>query len=1051
MDTETLIEMKKKLPITLFKKLIITLGIVFSTLATMAAWVENIPTTVKNPDGTSIDCFASGDEFFNYLHDKAGFTIIQNNDGYYYYAVSSGDTLIASSYRVGIADPAKNDLAPFASISDQEYQRRKDEMFKTIDDSDTEKIGHSGVLNNLAIYIRFSDDTEFTTPRSTFDNRMNQDANPSVMHYFQEVSYGKITVQSHHFPESGMDVNISYQDPYPRSYFQPYNSTTNPNGYTASKRTSREHQLLHRAVSAVSSAIPSSINIDNDNDGRVDNVCFIIKGGNGAWSSILWAHRWALYTTTTQINGKRVWDYTFQPETQATVQILNHELFHTFGAPDLYRYSNNSITPVGPWDLMHSGSGHMNAFLKWKYTNQTWIENIPTISEPGTYTLNPLTSSENNAYRINSPNSSSEFFIVEYRKKTAGTYDASLPGSGLLIYKINTLAGNGNANGPPDEVYLYRPNGTLTLNGIASLANYSSSTGRTEINDSTNPSSFLSDGSAGGLDISNISDAGTTISFDLMGGSSVSWEITLEASPEHGGTFTGQGNYNQGNTVTLNAAAAQNFSFENWTENGTVVSSQPNYSFTANNNRHLVANFVSATPVYSISLEANPENGGTLTGAGIYAEGETITLDAISNDGYDFINWTENGSIVSTNAQYMFQLLEDRNLTANFQAAQPTVHLISLTANPAEGGTISGNGEYSNGQTATVSASAASGYSFVNWTENGSVVSSQTSYSFTVTEDRALTANFLLNSHTLTLNADPAIGGTVSGGGNYGFGQTATVAAVPFTDYRFVHWEENGAMISTQIIQNIEIYSNREITAIFEPITNSVKIDAHSWPTGFAFINGAGIYDENDTVKLKAVPVDNSFTFLGWEEDGVIISQQNSMEFSATQDRFIVARFEHQPKQFDIIAHHEETHEIEVTGTGTYSEGENATLEIKTPEHIKFIGWRNSSGQITSRSNPYTFAVTRNMSLVAVTRNDETLLVPADLVSVFPNPGNGDFKIKVEQAWKLEIRNSSGFLIWEQEIDAGITEINLNQWPTGMYIINLQNNRMMKTEKIIIN
>ncbi len=57
----------------------------------------------------------------------------------------------------------------------------------------------------------------------------------------------------------------------------------------------------------------------------------------------------------------------------------------------------------------------MNAFMRMKYGG--WIENIPWITEPGTYTLNPLSSSENNAYRIPSQNSSAEYFVVEYRKR----------------------------------------------------------------------------------------------------------------------------------------------------------------------------------------------------------------------------------------------------------------------------------------------------------------------------------------------------------------------------------------------------------------------------------------------------------------------------------------------------------------------------------------------------------------------------------------------------------------------------------------------------------
>ena len=46
-----------------------------------AANYRFLPYTIKQPDGKSIACFVSGDEFFNWLHDKDGYTIIQGEDG----------------------------------------------------------------------------------------------------------------------------------------------------------------------------------------------------------------------------------------------------------------------------------------------------------------------------------------------------------------------------------------------------------------------------------------------------------------------------------------------------------------------------------------------------------------------------------------------------------------------------------------------------------------------------------------------------------------------------------------------------------------------------------------------------------------------------------------------------------------------------------------------------------------------------------------------------------------------------------------------------------
>ena len=69
----------------------------------------------------------------------------------------------------------------------------------------------------------------------------------------------------------------------------------------------------------------------------------------------------------------------------------------------------------------------------------------------------------------------------------------------------------------------------------------------------------------------------------------------------------------------------------------------------------------------NITATVNPENAGTVTGAGTYKEVETVTLTATANDGYRFLNWTENGNVVSNQATYLFMATKDRNLVANFE------------------------------------------------------------------------------------------------------------------------------------------------------------------------------------------------------------------------------------------------------------------------------------------------------------------------------------------------------------------------------------------------
>ena len=69
---------------------------------------------------------------------------------------------------------------------------------------------------------------------------------------------------------------------------------------------------------------------------------------------------------------------------------------------------------------------------------------------------------------------------------------------------------------------------------------------------------------------------------------------------------------------------------------------------------------------YTIITMVNPIDGGMVTGAGFFEEGQICTVTAAANPNYSFVNWTENNQPVSNNATYNFEVTEDRVLTANF-------------------------------------------------------------------------------------------------------------------------------------------------------------------------------------------------------------------------------------------------------------------------------------------------------------------------------------------------------------------------------------------------
>jgi M6 family metalloprotease-like protein len=520
----------RKLSVPVFMAILFLIAIALPPCAESAP-LKNIPVTLQQPDGTVLHLYASGDEYYNWLHDKAGYTIIQDPlTGFCVYAIKDYDgNLVASGHVVGTVDPQAIGLdkgikdAP-ERIREKLEKKRASLRGALVEERKPIQAPNKGAIDNLIVFIRFSDQAEFTDSLNTYESMFNSEVSGSnsMYNYFREISYNQLNVSASFYPAAVGGIVRSYQDTHPRGYYRPYNAATNPLGYTnAEERLEREHTLLRNAVMGIASLVSSSLNLDADNDGNVDNVCFIVSGEPDAWNELLWPHMWNLSAKEAYINGKRVWGYNIQLQTAITafgVGVLCHEMLHSIGFPDLYHHDPTlaSLEPVSNWDIMENGLNppqHPGAYTKYLYGN--WIDAIPTITTPGTYTLNPITSSSQNAYRINSLYTPNEYFLVEYRKKT-GTFEGNLPGEGLLVYRIDrTRMGQGNGSGPPDEVYIYRPLGTTISNGTPNKAPMSTDSGRRLITDTTFPKSFLADGSPGGLYLYNVSAVGDSISFSI--------------------------------------------------------------------------------------------------------------------------------------------------------------------------------------------------------------------------------------------------------------------------------------------------------------------------------------------------------------------------------------------------------------------------------------------------------------------------------------------------------------------------------------------------------
>lgn len=368
--------------------------------------------------------------------------------------------------------------------------------------------------------------------------------------------------------------------------------------------------------------------------------------------------------------------------------------------------------------------------------------------------------------------------------------------------------------------------------------------------------------------------------------------LSVSADPIAGGTVTGGGAFAQNSVVTVNAVPAPGYIFLNWTEsdNGPAVSTSASYQFPMNGNRTLIANF-ELVPIgqFAVVLSANPAAGGTTIGAGSFNAGTSVTVTARANTGYTFVDWTENGSRISTSTNIQFTLNGNRNLVANFRVIPASQFAVLLSSNPAAGGTTDGEGAYASGSSVTVSSLANTGYTFINWTDqaSGTVLSTSPNYTFALNANRGMVANFVLNTYTLTVNA---VNGSVAKTpdlARYNHGSSAVLTATPATGYIFSSW--SGDATGTTNPLTVSMNGNKNITANFTAIpANNYTLTVNAVNGSVAKVADQATYSSGSTVVLTATAA-AGYSFSSWSGDAT--GSVNPLTVTMNANKNITANF----------------------------------------------------------------------------------------------------------------------------------------------------------------
>lgn len=431
---------------------------------------------------------------------------------------------------------------------------------------------------------------------------------------------------------------------------------------------------------------------------------------------------------------------------------------------------------------------------------------------------------------------------------------------------------------------------------------------------------------------------------------------------------------NYGGTATATATLPANtvqyaYTFDGWYDGSTKVGSDlalsvagiiSNRTFTAIGNRTLNR--------YTLVITVIPTGAGTTVGQGTYNYGSSVQATATPATGYNFTKWVlDTGDVSKANPLTGIDIDGNRTVQAVF-----TPKTYSISANAAyrvnesgdfttgtTGGTVSGGRTYTHGDSVSLKATPATGYSFAGWYEGANQVSTAEAYTFTATSARTLVGRFQRNWYTITFSA--GTGGTVSPtSARVQYGGSAESTATANTGYTFTQWS-NGTKTAKLTVTNVT--ANATYAASFGINAYVITYQAG---TGVASVTPTSeTVNHGSNAAGSTATVATGYNFDGWYNGSTRVS--TALKYGPTsvvKNMTLVAKGTIKTFAVTGTSQYRNTDSTgdwstgtsggSVSGSGTYDYGSKMTLTASAATGYTFMGWFNTSGTSVGTSTTYT-------------------------------------------------------------------------------------------------
>lgn len=415
------------------------------------------PIKVKQPDGNSITIVLRGDEWLSFTTTTDGYTVVKNDEGYYVYALLEDGQLKPSQVVVHDADERQGEersylenipkyLTPEMSSETIQLKKETNQRRKARRNANRRHAKYAYEhFKGLAILVEFND-MKFSREdyKALFTDMMNkkdytgydnEQFTGSVRDYFYDNSNGKF------------DPQFDVVGPYTIDFSQ-YDGRTYSN------------RIMKAAIDSADVDVNFK-DYDLDNDGEMEGIYFLFAGYAANYSGnderLLWPHESYLYDYSnngvqpivrddvrimTYSCSTEMYGWTNNPSSLKIngIGTICHEFSHALGLPDFYDTTYSHDKHPGHWSVMANGIGNNYGRTPVGYSlYERWAlgfcDEPEILSTVGDYTLPPLYQDQQ-GYRLNTPNTD-EFFLLENRQKNTFKWDKYLPGSGMLVFRVD--------------------------------------------------------------------------------------------------------------------------------------------------------------------------------------------------------------------------------------------------------------------------------------------------------------------------------------------------------------------------------------------------------------------------------------------------------------------------------------------------------------------------------------------------------------------------------------------------------------------------------------